>query len=38
MKKSIYQQTGAPEMPFKVDKRDKKTYNTTFKAEYGKLE
>ena len=30
--------TFPPGMPFKVDESGKKTYNTSFKAEYGKLE
>jgi hypothetical protein len=30
--------TFPPGMSFKVDERGKRTYNTTFKAEYGKLE
>ncbi len=30
--------TFPPGMPFKVDERGKRTYNTSFKAEYGKLE
>jgi len=28
----------SPGMQFKVDERGKRTYNTTFKAEFGKLE
>jgi hypothetical protein len=30
--------TFPPSMPFTVDEKGKKTYNTTLKAEYGKLE